>query len=293
MNAQVRHVWAVGAELGESPVWVQRECALWFVDIAGCRVHRWRAQGAERRSWATPGPPGFLAPIAGGGFIVGMKTALHRFDPDTGELSHFADVEPRRPGNRLNDGCVSPEGTLWFGSMHDAESEPTGALYRLDERGRCVVLDDGYVVTNGPAFSPDGRVFYHCDSTRRVIYAFDRPDARRLTNRRVFVKIEPEAGFPDGTSVDAQGCLWVALWGGGCVRRYSDSGKLLQTVRLPCAQVTKIAFGDSDLRTAYVTTARRGLSAAERAAQPFAGDLFSFTAPEPGLPQAQADMTAD
>jgi len=288
MNAQVRHVWAVGAELGEGPVWVARESALWFVDIKGCRLHRWCPDSGEHHSWDTPAPPGFLAPLAGGGFIVGMKTGLHRFEPDTGGLSHLVDVEPHRPDNRLNDGCVSPEGALWFGSMHDPETEASGVLYRLDAAGHCVALDEGYVVTNGPAFSPDGRLFYHCDTARRLVYVFDRPDAGTLANRRVLVSIEDDAGFPDGTAVDAQGCLWVALWGGGCVRRYSPQGKLLQTVRLPCARVTKIAFGDRDLRTAFVTTARTGLTAAERAAQPRAGDLFSFTAPVPGLPQAQA-----
>lgn len=293
MKAQVRRVWAVGAELGEGPVWVQRDSALWFVDIKGCRLHRWHPASGGRHSWNTPSPPGFLAPLAGGGFIVGMKTGLHRFDPDTGALCHLAKVEPHRPENRLNDGCVSPEGTLWFGSMHDPETEPTGVLYRLDERGRCVALDEGYVVTNGPAFSPDGRTFYHCDSLRRLVYAFDRPDARTLANRRVFVTIEEEAGCPDGTAVDAEGCLWVALWGGGGVRRYCPSGRLLETVRLPCAHVTKVAFGDADLRTAYVTTARQGLTARQRAEQPLAGDLFSFTAPAPGLPQAQAGMPGE
>lgn len=288
MSVQVRRVCEVGAELGEGPVWVARESALWHVDIKGRRLHRWCPASAEHRSWTVPAPPGFLAPLCGGGFLVGMKTGLHRFDSETGALSLVAHVEPHLPENRLNDGCVSPEGALWFGTMHDPESEPSGALYRLDEWGSCMALDEGYVVTNGPAFSPDGRVFYHCDSTRRVIYAFDRPDERTLTGKRVFARIEDEAGFPDGTAVDADGCLWVALWAGWCVRRYSPAGRLLQSVPLPCANVTKIAFGDDDLRTAYVTTARQGLSALERERQPLAGDLFSFTAPVPGLAQPEA-----
>ncbi len=277
----------VGAELGEGPVWVGRESALWFVDIKGCRLHRWRPATGERQSWSTPAPPGFLTPRADGDFIVGLKTGLHRFEPGTGALSLLAHVEPHLPENRLNDGCVSPEGALWFGSMHDPETKPAGVLYRLNEQGRCEALDEGYVVTNGPAFSPDGRIFYHCDSARRLIYAFDRPDARTLANRRVFVRIDDGAGFPDGTAVDTEGCLWVALWAGWSVRRYSPSGRLLATVTLPCANVTKLAFGDRDLRTAYVTSARHGLTAAERAAQPLAGDLFSFIAPAPGLPQMQ------
>lgn len=288
MSEQVRRVCAVGAELGEGPVWVGRERALWFVDIKGCRLHRWNPSAGERHSFNVPLPPGFLVPLAGGGFVVGMKGGLQRFDPQAGALSLLIQVEPHRPENRLNDGCVSPEGALWFGSLHEPETEPAGALYRLDEAGQCVALDEGYVVTNGPAFSPDGRVFYHCDSARRVIYAFDRPDERTLARKRVFAQIESGAGFPDGTAVDSEGCLWVALWAGWCVRRYSPRGRLLASVRLPCANVTKIAFGDCGLRTAYVTTARQGLDPAERKAQPLAGDLFSFIAPVPGLPQAEA-----
>jgi len=280
---EVTHVCKVGAELGEGPVWVERESALWFVDIKGQCLHRWHPDRREHRSWPAPAPPGFLAPLAGGGFIVGLQTGLHRFDPRTGEFVQLAQVEPGLPANRLNDGCVSPEGELWFGSMHDPEIEPSGALYRLDAAGRCVALDAGYVITNGPAFSPDGRVFYHTDTGARTVYAFDRPQPHILARKRVFVRIEPGAGHPDGTTVDREGAVWIALWGGCGVRRYSPSGELLATVRLPCANVTKIAFGGAELRTAYVTSACKGLTGAQRAAQPLAGDLFSFEAPAPGL----------
>ena len=285
LSVQVRRECAVGAELGEGPVWVAYESALWFVDIKGQRLHRLQRRTGELRSWRAPGPPGFLLPRAGGGFVVGLKGGLHRFDPASGSFAPLAEVEPHRPDNRLNDGCVSPEGALWFGSMHDPEVQPSGALYRLDGGGGCVALDEGYVVTNGPAFSPDGRIFYHTDSVARIVYAFDRPEPHVLLNKRVLLRIEADAGFPDGTAVDAEGCLWIALWAGGCVRRYSPEGRLLASVSMPCSRVTKVAFGGEDLRTAYVTTARQGLSEAERAAEPHAGDLFSFIAPVAGLAQ--------
>ncbi len=279
---EATHVCPVGAELGEGPVWVEREAALWFVDIKGRRAHRWHPGSGEHRFWAAPQPLGFLAPLRTGGFVAGLKTGLYRFDPQACEFVHLGHVEPHLPENRLNDACVSPEGELWFGSMHDPQSEPSGALYRLDAHGRCVKLDQGYVITNGPAFSPDGRVFYHTDTANRTVYAFDRPQPGRLTGKRVFVRIEEGAGWPDGTTVDEEGCLWIALWGGSGVRRYSPEGRLLATVRLPCAQVTKIAFGGPHRRTAYVTTAWKGLRPEERAAQPLAGDLFSFEAPAAG-----------
>ena len=280
---EARHVHTVGAELGEGPVWVARDSALWFVDIKGRRAHRWHPGSREHRFWTAPEQPGFLAPLRGGGFITGLKTGLHRFDPQTREFTHLVSVEPQLPDNRLNDGSVSPEGELWFGSMHDPENEPSGALYRLDKDGRCVTLDKGYVITNGPAFSPDGHTFYHTATGRRTVFAFDRPEPHKITGKRVFVQIDDGAGHPDGTTVDQEGCVWIALWGGWGVRRYSPKGELLTTVRLPCANVTKIAFGGPDLRTAYVTTAWKGMTQEERAAQPLAGDLFSFEAPAPGL----------
>jgi D-xylonolactonase len=292
LSVQVRRECAVGAELGEGPVWVAHESALWFVDITGHRLHRLQRTG-ELRSWRAPGPPGFVLPRANGGFVVGVKGALHRFDPASGVFAPLAEVEAHRPENRLNDGCVSPEGALWFGSMHDPEVQPSGALYRLDAGGRCVALDEGYVVSNGPAFSPDGRIFYHTDSVARTVYAFDRPEPHVLRNKRVLLRIEADAGYPDGTAVDAEGCLWIALWAGWGVRRYSPEGQLLASVSLPCSRVTKVAFGGDDLRTAYVTTARQGLCAAERAAEPHAGDVFSFTAPVAGLAQRPLSVLCD
>ena len=289
---EATHVHRVGAELGEGPVWVERDSALWFVDIKARRAHRWHPASGEHRFWTAPEQLGFLAPLRGGGFIAGLKTGLHRFDPQTREFTHLVSVEPQLPDNRLNDGSVSPEGELWFGSMHDPESEPSGALYRLDKDGRCISLDKGYVITNGPAFSPDGLTFYHTATSRRTVFAFDRPEPHTIVDKRLFVQIDDGAGHPDGTTVDQEGCVWIALWGGWGVRRYSPKGELLTTVRLPCANVTKIAFGGPDLRTAYVTTAWKGMTPEERAAQPLAGDLFSFEAPAPGLPSVEVSNVA-
>jgi D-xylonolactonase len=284
MTVELTHVAAIGARLGEGPVWVSRTDALWFVDILGERVHRYQPATREHRMWPAPAKVSFVVPMQGGGFLAGLKTGLSRFDPDTGDFTHFATVEAHLPDNRLNDGYVDREGVLWFGSMDDSETQATGCLYSLSPDGRVVAHDDGYIVTNGPAFSPCGRFFYHTDSAHRVIFLFDRVSSGALSGKRVFVRIEEDAGYPDGTTIDSEGCVWVALWRGWAVRRYSPGGELLQTVRFPCANVTKIAFAGDGLRTAYATTASCGLSAAERAAQPRAGDLFSFQGPAPGLP---------
>jgi len=279
-------LWDLGCELGEGPLWIAG--ALWFVDIKGQRIHRHQPATGEHRSWTTPSPPGFLAPLAGGSLLVGLKSGLHRFDPAAPrpDFERLYDVEPNHPGNRLNDGAVGPGGRLWFGSMDDGEVRATGSLHRLDAGGPAAV-DGGYVITNGPAFSPDGRVLYHTDTLEKTIYAFDLDLHGAVSGKRVFVRIEDGAGYPDGPTVDAEGCLWTGLFGGWAVRRYAPSGEMLESVRFPCANVTKVAFGGPDLRTAFTTTAWKGLSKAEREDQPLAGGLFAFDVDVPGLPTAE------
>lgn len=286
MVLNVDCVWPIRAELGEGPVWIAREAAVYFVDIKGSRICRLDTRSGERRTWDAPSAPGFIAPMDDGAFVCGLKNGLHRFDPQTGAFELITPVEPGKPDNRINDGCVDAKGRLWFGTMHDPETQPSGALYRLAPDGELCCEDQGYVVTNGPATSPDGRTLYHTDTFKGVIYAFDLDTEGRPSNRRPLIRIEG-AGHPDGTIVDSEGCLWIGLWGGWRAERWSPEGRKLSEVALPCANVTKVALGGPDLKTAYVTTAWAGLSPAEREAQPEAGSLFSFRTEVAGLPQAE------
>lgn len=281
MNTRPRPVWELGCELGEGPVWV--DGALWFTDIKGHVVHRFDPNASERRSWSAPEAVGFVLPIEDGGFVAGLKSGLHHFDPPSAGFERLVEVEDAALGNRLNDGAVDPTGHLWFGSMHDAEGEASGALYRLDDDGRCRARDGGYVVTNGPAFSPDGRTLYHTDTLKQSIFAFDVSPDGAVGNKRVFVEIERKGAYPDGPVVDAEGCVWTGLFGGWGVERYSPKGKLLQRVEFPCSRVTKIAFGGDALTTIYATTAWLHMSEAERAREPLAGALFAFETDVPGL----------
>src|SRR5262245_58083719 len=282
--SDVECVWPVGAILGEGPVWSASEGALWFVDIKAPAIHRFHAASGDRRSWPAPARVGFIAPTRDGQWIAGLKTGLHRFNPETGNYTLLHVVEPHAPNNRLNDGFVDSEGFLWFGSMDDTEEEPSGALYQLGDAG-CVRRDPGYVVTNGPAESPDGRTLYHPDTLAGVIYAFDRARNGTLSNKRVFVRLPPGAGYPDGPSVDVEGCIWTGVFGGWGLQRYSPEGRLLDTLKLPVANVTKAAFGDTDSRTLYITSAWVGLDDAARVAQPLAGGLFRARVDVPGLAQ--------
>jgi D-xylonolactonase len=271
-------VWPVEAMLGEGPLWVPRDQALWFVDIKKQHIHRYDPASGARRSFDAPQSPGFLC-SDGDGFVVGLTDGLYRFDPRDGSFALLHLVDADKPGNRLNDGARDAAGRIWFGTMDNGETAPTGCLYRLDAGGP-VAVEHGICITNGPCSSPDGKIFYHTDTLKRTIYAYDLGADGTLSNKRIFTEIEADAGYPDGSVIDAEGCLWLGLYAGWAARRYDDRGKLMSTVRFPCANITKLAFAGT---TVYATTAWKGLDAKARAEQPLAGGLFRFESDVAGL----------
>jgi len=286
--ASAECVWPLKASLGEGPFWSAPEKALWFVDIFGKRIHRFELKGGRGQSWDAPGKVSFILPEAQGSFLVGLPGAVARFHAHSGEFEILARVEGDYPRNRLNDACIDPQGRLWFGSMDEDGQKKSGAIYRWSIEPAPILADAGYCISNGPAFSPDGRIFYATDTLDRVLYRFSVSENGDLGHKTPLIRFSPEDGFPDGTTVDTEGCLWVAFYGGWCVRRFSPDGKLIAEVKLPCANVTKLAFGGAALKTAYVTTARHGLKSQDLASQPLAGWLFAFEVDVPGLPQPVA-----
>jgi sugar lactone lactonase YvrE len=284
LTSQPTSVWSLGATLGEGPVWVARDAALWFVDIKKCHVHRYDPASGSRQSWDAPGQCGFVLPVAGGGFIAGLQQGLHRFDPATGAFTPLVAPEPHLPGNRLNDGTVDSQGRLWFGSMDDAELADTGSIYRLAADGTCVASTPKVCITNGPAHSADGSILYHIDTLGGRVHACALGTDGSVRSSEVLIAMDVAEGYPDGPVVDAEGCLWIGLFAGWGARRYSPKGELLETVRFPVANITKLAFGGADGKTLFATTAAKGLSDTDRAQQPQAGDLFQFSASVPGLP---------
>lgn len=274
-------IWDLKAELAEGPVWDELRRCIWFVDIKGRSLHRYGVDDGAKQSWSAPDQIGFALPAEDGSLICGVRGGLHRFDVDAGDFSLFQRVEADRPHNRLNDGFVTPDGALWFGSMDDSETEKTGALYRWF-RGDLTLMDDGYGVTNGPALSPDGRTLYHHDTLDRAIYAFDHVDGV-IGNKRLHARTED--GYADGPTVDSSGVLHVGLFGGWGVARYAPDGERIGKIEFPVSAVTKAAFGDDDLKTLYCTTAWLGQDAQTRAREPLAGGLFRVRVDTPGLPQ--------
>ena len=271
------------AELGEGPVWDPRDKALWFVDIKTDKVHRYDPAKREHRTWGSPEHVCFLFPGSSGGFVAGLTSGLFKFDPASGAFERIATVEQDKPHNRLNDGAVDPHGRLWFGTIDDEEKEKSGAFYRF-AGGKVTATGIGdMVVTNGPAVSPDGQILYLVDTFDRRIDQAEIRDDGSLGERRPFVTIEQGAGFPDGPTVDAEGCVWVGLYSGWQAQRFSPDGKLIGSVRFPTANITKLAFGGDDLRTVFATSARQGLSDREKEDQPLAGHLFQFQCDVAGI----------
>lgn len=279
-----RNIWPLAAELGEGPVWVQRDRALWFVDIKKQQIHRFDPADASKESWDAPEQVGFVFPAERGGFVAGLQSGLYHFDETNGGFELIVNVEADKPGNRLNDGVVDPHGRLWFGTMDNQEKAKSGAFYCFADGKVSPTGIADISITNGPAVSPDGRLLYLVDTLKGTIEVADIADDGSLVNRRAFTRIEKTDGYPDGPTIDSNGYLWISVYAGWEARRYSPAGDLVERVRFPVANITKTAFGGADLRSAFSTTARQLLKPDEIAKQPEIGDLFEFRVDVPGVP---------
>src|SRR5262249_55233066 len=196
-----------GALLGEDPVWDASGQRLYWVDIMGREIHRFDPASGQDDCFHISEPPGSLAVRQDGGLIVAAGSGFYNFDPESGRLTKIVEVEPEQPQNRFNDGKTDPKGRFWAGTMHRGVTLPTGALYRLDRDLRWHRMQDGIVCSNGLAWSPDGRTLYHADTVLRRVWAWDFDPAEGvMENRRVFATISEDHGWPDGATVDAEGC---------------------------------------------------------------------------------------
>lgn len=284
----------VTATLGEGPYWVPDEDRLLWVDIQEGQLHRTDVASGVTESVKLKAVSAAF-PVAGGGVLTagGGKLTL-RFPAADGEQRPprvIAEV-PAREGVRLNDGAVDPAGRLWIGSMHTGETEPLGELYRLDPGGVLTPVVRKVTVSNGLAWSPEGARLYYVDSPSRKIDVLDyEPATGEAFNRRTFADLRYADGFPDGLTVDADGCVWVAMWGGAALRRFTPAGKPDVMLPVPVARPTSCAFGGPDLADLFVTTANIGLSDSARAAQPLAGRLLRLRPGPLGLPSSTALVT--
>jgi len=277
-------VWELAAELGEGPVWVQRDQALWFVDIKKRHIHRYDSANGNKASWDAPEQVGFVLPAERGGFVVGLQSGLYHFDEGSGAFGLIVEVEPDKPDNRLNDGVVDPAGRLWFGTMDNNEKAKSGAFYCFAGGLLRPTGVEGIAITNGPAVSPDGHILYFVNTLEGTIESAKILGDGELGERAPFARIGLKEGYPDGPTIDSNGHVWISLYAGWEARCFSPAGELIERMRFPVANITKLAFGGNDLRTAFATTARQMLSPEEISSQPQIGDLFEFRVDVPGVP---------
>jgi sugar lactone lactonase YvrE len=242
--------------LGEGPLWDVAEQRLYWIDSFGCNVFRTTADGREVRAWDVPAKIGSMALRRRGGAVLSLQTGFHFLDFTTGDCSLIVDPEPDKPTTRLNDGKVDKRGRFVAGSMDTMEQGANGSLYRLDPDLSLHKLDEGIVVSNGPCWSPDGRIFYFADSWSGEIWAYDYDlDTGSVANRRTFARIDtPGGGAADGSTVDAEGFLWNAQVYDGRLVRYAPDGKIDRVIEMPVKKVTSVMFGGPDLDVLFVTS---------------------------------------
>jgi sugar lactone lactonase YvrE/DNA-binding IclR family transcriptional regulator len=278
-------VLAVGAVVGEGPVWNRRTGTLDWVDALAPAIHSFDPATGQDRQVQAPGLVSAVLPSEGHGRVVLTQNGLEAFDLDSGRFTPLLNPERHLPGNRFNDAKCDRRGRLWAGTMALDASMPTGSLYRFDGAASAVAVDGGFQVSNGMDWSPDDRTFYFADTGLHTVFAYDFDlDAGRVSNRRVLLHFGPGEGRPDGLSVDRQGFLWVAIWDGWRVARYAPDGRLDREIDMPVPRPSSCCFGGPDLKTLYITSARVRLSRQDLEAAPLSGGLFALPVDVAGQP---------
>ncbi len=271
--------------LGEGVCWDATAGVLWWVDIRGEALCSFDPSAGRATRRSAPATLGGVWPAADGSLICAARHGFARWQLDAEDgFRYLVEPEPERTGNRFNDLSGDRHGRLWAGSMDDAERRSTGALYRLDPDGRCTRVLDGWAIPNSLAFSPGGEVLYATDTPTGRIVAFDHDPADGTVGPPRTFAVVDGPGHPDGSTVDAEGCLWNAEWDGWRLVRYRPDGAVDRVVELPVQRPTKCAFGGAELATLFVTTAADRLTAAELAAQPLAGAVLAIDVGVVGLP---------
>ena len=269
---QAEHFLPAQSQLGEGPLWHPEPLMLYWVDIEGEKFHRYSLENGQWNTFELGQEIGCLALRKSGGLVLGIRDGLAFWDQDTAEIEMIANPEDGRKNARFNDGKVAPGGRFWAGTLGE---DRQSALYRVDPDLKVHVMETGIQISNGIGWSPDHKVMYYTDSSPRMIYAYDYDlESGSISNRREFVKVPDEDGYPDGLTVDSEGYIWSAHWDGWRVTRYDPEGRIESVVYLPVQRPTSCTFGGPELNQLFITSAWTGLSEAERQEQPLAGDLF-------------------
>jgi D-xylonolactonase len=276
----IQTVWTPTLQLGEGPLWHAASQRFFFVDIHGCALHAWAPDTDKRQSWPLPERICWLVPRADGdGFVAGLQSGFFRlWTEPVLRWEALGSPHPGEPGIRLNDAKADCHGRIWAGSMHNANPGlRQGRLARLEPAGGVTVVERDIHIANGPAIAHDGSWMLHTDSFINTVYRYDLLANGDLSNKAEWKTFTDDEGTPDGMTLDRDGMVWVAFWGGACIRQFTPEGVLLQTIALPATQITSMAFGGKDLDLLLVTSARVGLDAETLTRHPLAGSAFLLT----------------
>ena len=292
-DGDVRVAIASASLLGESPFWHPTEQALYYCDIPGRALQRFDPATGELAHWDFDTEVASAAPLLGGQLLLAMRDGLWRFDPASGARRRLADPPYEPAKERFNDGKCDPQGRFWVGTIYEPRDAALASLHRY-AHGKLERQCGGITVSNGLAWSPNGRTMYWSDTKAHTVYAFDfDPLNGEISHRREFASfpvkqsgqpLESYGGRPDGAAVDAEGCYWVAMFEGQRILRLSPDGELLREVLLPVRCATMPCFGGPDLKTLYITTARENRPRTELIEQPYAGCVLALDVDVPGLP---------
>jgi sugar lactone lactonase YvrE len=274
------------AALGEGAIWDAELQVLYWVDILGNQVHVYDPATGQDRVVDVGQYVGTVVPRQAGGVMLALHHGFASLNLETEQVEIIADPEHHLPGNRFNDGKCDPAGRFWAGTLALDGAPEVASLYRLDADLSVHKVLDRVSCSNGIVWTIDNKTMYYIDTNLRRVDAFDYDhETGAVSGRRTAFEVPVEMGYPDGSTLDSEGMLWVALWQGSAVSRWNPvSGELLQVVEVPAPNVTSCAFSGPNLDQLYITTARNGLSEELLAKHPLAGGLFRAEVGVTGLP---------
>ena len=284
-NITARLVLDAKTRLGEGSLWHPGENRLYWVDIEGRALHIYDPVSHRDIHFNTGSRTSTVVPIRGGGALIAMQNGIHKIDCKTGQLTLVA-APLTDTMIRFNDGKCDPSGRFWVGTMHLEYKQYAAVLYRMDHDKTMHQLLDSVTISNGIVWTANKKTMYFIDTPKGEVDAFDYDDKTgNISNRRVAFKVPQGIGYPDGMTIDSEGKLWVALWGGGAVARFDpETGKLLRKVIVPAPNTSSCAFGGKNLDVLYITTAREGMSPDDLKKYPLSGGLFSAKPGVKGVP---------
>lgn len=290
---KIRTVWQENCILGESPVWHPREKILYWTDILKPKLHCYDPKNNTHQDWRMPTNIASIAPNKKGGLIAAFKHGVAILNPITTNIRYcdtMSDVSAQK--NVFNDGHCDHQGRFWIGSKNITENTPTGELFCFGADKKLKKMENQIIVSNGVIASPDSKYFYLTDSPTRIIYRYEFDSQSGVIHDRVpFITIDNHAGVPDGMTFDAKGYIWVCHFGGARITRFTPDGKIDRVIKMPVTYPTSCCFGDSHLKTLYVTSARRDLSDEQLKQEPQAGYLFAMDVDVPGITEGEYHET--